>query len=383
MSSYPGTIDNFSDPQGTTLIATDDHALQHRTAGSAIEALERKVGFGASLPTVNTILVGANGSQSSWGTVWNQANLGSPRITGGTINNTLGTAGTLVNPTITLSSDAQGDMYYRNSGGSVSRLGIGTDGQILTTNGTTPSWGAGVSDGWNSYTAVTPTRSSADNPTYVLSFAGVDLTSVLSVGMKIRITQSTVKYFIITAIAFSTNTTVTVYGGTDYDVDDTSSTAITAFAYSTVKAPYGFPLDPIKWTEETVNNSNNTQSSPTSGTWYNTGSINLTVPIGAWRLSYRSYADAFKTGATSIDVLITLSTTSNGETDNKLTTYLAAQGASGTMQFTATPTQEKYITLSSKTTYYLNHKTNVSSMGNIAFRGDLTIIVIRAECAYL
>jgi hypothetical protein len=41
--------------------------------------------------------------------------------------------------TITLGSDATGDIYYRNSGGTLSRLAAGTPGQLLKID-TTPSW---------------------------------------------------------------------------------------------------------------------------------------------------------------------------------------------------------------------------------------------------
>lgn len=44
--------------------------------------------------------------------------------------------------TITLGSDATGDIYYRNSSGNITRLGIGATGSILTVSGGIPSWAA-------------------------------------------------------------------------------------------------------------------------------------------------------------------------------------------------------------------------------------------------
>lgn len=41
-----------------------------------------------------------------------------------------------------LGSDAEGDIYYRNNSGSFTRLPIGTNTYVLTSNGTTPSWSA-------------------------------------------------------------------------------------------------------------------------------------------------------------------------------------------------------------------------------------------------
>ena len=44
--------------------------------------------------------------------------------------------------TMTLGSDATGDVYYRNSGGVLTRLGIGSTGQVLTVAAGLPSWAA-------------------------------------------------------------------------------------------------------------------------------------------------------------------------------------------------------------------------------------------------
>ena len=42
--------------------------------------------------------------------------------------------------TLTLGSDATGDIYYRNSGGVLTRLGIGSTGNVLTVSGGLPAW---------------------------------------------------------------------------------------------------------------------------------------------------------------------------------------------------------------------------------------------------
>jgi len=48
----------------------------------------------------------------------------------------------LTNFGLAVGSDATGDIYYRNSSGFLARLGVGSNGQVLTTNGTIPSWGS-------------------------------------------------------------------------------------------------------------------------------------------------------------------------------------------------------------------------------------------------
>lgn len=56
-------------------------------------------------------------------------------ISGVTTNGTALTAAA-----IALGSDATGDIYYRNAGGNLTRLGIGTSTQVLTVTGGLPAW---------------------------------------------------------------------------------------------------------------------------------------------------------------------------------------------------------------------------------------------------
>jgi hypothetical protein len=54
---------------------------------------------------------------------------------------------TLTSPKINVGSDAQGDIYYRDSGGNLARLAPGTAGNVLTSGGpaANPSWGSAAS----------------------------------------------------------------------------------------------------------------------------------------------------------------------------------------------------------------------------------------------
>ena len=78
-----------------------------------------------------------------------------------------------------------------------------------------------------------------------------DATSIYSVGMKIQLTQTTVKYFYVTAV---TATTLTLDGGTSYTL---TNATISSIYYSIVSNPYGFP----HWFSYTP-------------TWGNTGTAN-------------------------------------------------------------------------------------------------------------
>lgn len=87
--SYPSSIDTFAGTtaQGTSLLSSPDHALDHRTLGSAASALETKIGLSAGTPVLDKVLVGSGNGTSIWGSVVNNLTLGTPSITGGTITN--------------------------------------------------------------------------------------------------------------------------------------------------------------------------------------------------------------------------------------------------------------------------------------------------------
>lgn len=89
-------------------------------------------------------------------------------------------------------------------------------------------------DGWLALPA-TLTFVSATSPTYVAATSS-DLTSFLSPGSKLKLTQAAVvRYFVIVAI---TNTQVTLFGG---DAQVLANSAITAPAFGLRGDPSGFP----------------------------------------------------------------------------------------------------------------------------------------------
>lgn len=67
---------------------------------------------------------------------------------------------------------------------------------------------------------------------------GTNLTSVFTKGTKIKMTNTTAKYFVVASSSFSTDTTVNVTGGSDYALADA---AITAPYYSYADNPQGWP----------------------------------------------------------------------------------------------------------------------------------------------
>jgi hypothetical protein len=235
----------------------------------------------------------------------------------------------------------------------------------------------GVSSGWIPSTA-TWSYSSADAPVFV-AFVNANMTGILTVGMRVKLTQTTAKYFIIHAVgAYSGgNTLVTLYGGTDYTL---ANAAITSPYFSPVKIPFGFPASPSKWTVTATDTSSRTQASPTATTWYNLGSVSISVPIGCWKLGYTVSVYADRAAAGAVDEFTTLSTANNSESNASLTNVFYATEVKGLQNQSV-----KYdiIAVAAKTAYYLNTKTNQSSITSIYNTNNSSALVITAVDAYL
>ena len=91
----------------------------------------------------------------------------------------------------------------------------------------------GVMDGW---VAANETWTYASATTFTVA---ADVTEKYQKGDKIKLTQTTVKYFYVVSTSYSEpNTTVTVTGGTDYAL---ANAAITNPYYSHEASPQGFP----------------------------------------------------------------------------------------------------------------------------------------------
>lgn len=247
-----------------------------------------------------------------------------------------------------------------------------------SSSGATLSLANTNTDGWNAANE-TWTYASSDAPSYTFTVSGDD-TGKYSPGMRVKLTQTSTEYFIITAVSYSSpNTTVTLYGGTDYTLANAS---ITNPYYSSAKAPVGFPLNPNKWTVQYSTTNSATQASPTVNTWYNLGSESLTIPIGAWNVEYEVTAQTWNSTPVYLSMFVTLSTSNNSESDSAMTTREYNQTGSST-NIIHNQTRNESISLTSKTTYYLNAKTDQSNGASLQFSGQYGDTIIRAVSAYL
>lgn len=197
-------------------------------------------------------------------------------------------------------------------------------------------------------------------------------------GMRISLSQTTTKFFIVTAV---TATTITVYGGTDYVL---ANATISNQQYSPWKAPYGFPLDPTKWTVRVTNTTLQSQASPVSLTWYNLGSISINIPIGIWNVSYFAEIGTAKSDGAAMNSFATLSTGTTTESDTDFTSgqEFMATGAGGSENF-GNVNKTKVLNLSSGTPYYFNSRTKTTSVATLYNLNDRATLIITAVCAYL
>lgn len=90
-----------------------------------------------------------------------------------------------------------------------------------------------AADGWLQDAARTWTR--ASNTSFTVN--GVDVTAQFPKGTRLKVTDTTTKYFVVVGATFSTNTTVTIAGGSDYSLSATP----TAQYYSYASNPQGYP----------------------------------------------------------------------------------------------------------------------------------------------
>lgn len=119
----------------------------------------------------------------------------------------------------------------------------------------------------------------------------VDLTSILQAGDKITFEQATDgEYFaFVTKLNYddtvANRTYVELFVYEQNAVEDEAITA-NSLAMSRSKNPWGFPLDEAGWSITTVNSTDYSQAVTSDTSWYNLGSISITVPAGAWLLTY-------------------------------------------------------------------------------------------------
>lgn len=207
-TTYPQAIDNYTNPVANVNYENESgfsHAALHSQVHEAVKAIENALGTYTSGTNVF-----AKKNNETFGTplvtggTLNNAVIGTPAITGGTINAAVGTL--------------SGGTYT-----SMTALGatLGTPNIY--------EW-----DGWQ---AANQTWTYASGTSFTIS--SLDATGTYKPGLKIKLTQTTDKYFYVVSSSFSTNTTVNLAAGTNYSL---ASAAITSPYYSNSASPVGHPI---------------------------------------------------------------------------------------------------------------------------------------------
>jgi len=114
-TAFPGAIDSFTNPTSTDTLdsSTVPHAAQHDNANDAIAAIESTLGV-------------------------------NPQGSSATVAARFGT----VIPLSTVTT--AGDLIVATGSSAVTRLGIGSSNQVLTSNGTTATWATPAPAAWTS-----------------------------------------------------------------------------------------------------------------------------------------------------------------------------------------------------------------------------------------
>ena len=204
--------------------------------------------------------------------------------------------------------------------------------------------------------------------------SSVDPTSYLSVGMKVKFTQNAiVKYGIIVAIS---STQITLFMGTDYTL---LNSVITNAFYSILKAPYGFPMDQNKWKLTVGITSNYYNATPTTTDYYGSSVLALSLPIGAWDLSYQVGVQITATATQYCSANISTSPTSlvgnAGFTDNQSVPVAGVIAK----RFRAS----NKIILTAPATYYFMFKNDTAYTALYITGSATSISSIDAICSYL
>jgi hypothetical protein len=173
-----------------------------------------------------------------------------------------------------------------------------------------------------------------------------------------------------------TSNNLTLYHGTDSMLINST---ISNIYYSKAKKPYGFNVNPNKWTVFYLTNVTTSQSTPAISTWYNLGGY-LDIPIGEWRVEYAVLSDVQIASAQQLYIKATLSNANNSETDNS-----TASASIGTPLTRLLFTLQKSfpLTATTKTRKYLNLFTGTDGCSVISAVGTIQPIIIRATSSYL
>ena len=164
--------------------------------------------------------------------------------------------------------------------------------------------------------------------------------------------SATIDYAIIMSDpVFSVNTTINVQVP-DGCTLPTTAAAITNLQYSSLDTPFGFPKQTVKWSIYLTMLTTVNTSGTVGATIYNPGGVNLTVPIGPWKL--RTELQSFvSVNASSLDVTLGLSTVATAMTIPELTSRVVVNITATSATQINQHVKSDYVLLTTATPYYV------------------------------
>lgn len=183
---------------------------------------------------------------------------------------------------------------------------------------------------------------------------------------------------------FSTNTTVVIQVPEGCTLPTTGG--VTEFSYSNAAAPYLFPSQRERWSVETCWSQRQTATAANSSTWYNPGSLQVSVPIGAWTLGWQSQVLVGLTATNYPGVRSALSTSASSVSDQELFAAATLSQSSSNQQ-NGMSARSKNLSVTTATPYYFILQAEVVNGTTTLYAGGYTgaaeINVLRADFALL
>lgn len=180
--SAGGTVTNVTSNDGSITVANSTTTPDLSVVSAPKLTTARTINGTSFDGTSNIVVTAAAGTLT--GTTLNSSVVTSSLTAVGTLTTgSISTGFVIGGVTMTLGSDATGDIYYRNSSGVLTRLGIGSSGQVLTVSGGLPSWAAATGGVTSvSGTANRITSTGGSTPVIDISASYVGQSSITTLG---------------------------------------------------------------------------------------------------------------------------------------------------------------------------------------------------------
>lgn len=298
-TNFPNSLDDSTTipvESANTKLSTN-HVTAHQNIQDAIEAIETKVGANSSAVTTSHDYKLSEVTSTD-------------KAVGKTATQTL-SGKTFTSPIINVGSDAEGDTYYRNSSGALTRLARGTDNYIYKMNGNVPNWEAEAS--------ISAATESAEGISRLATAAQITAGTASEGGYPLVVTPD--------QLAASTP----VFNGsglTDLPYKGVITTLSTASAGSGSSAVFSYTL-PVLRTTSFVELLLPFAYDDTAAAA--TGTLTMTVKLGATTIGTATLTknQATNSGATTT-ALLTTAFYNNGATNSQLNTGTMVNPGGGT-----------------------------------------------------